>query len=59
MVRCDNPCIRAMAYPVLGWIETMLEESYNERMHLLTFLKLAEPGWFMRLMVLGYASLHI
>ena len=27
-----------------GWIETLLEESYNERMHLLTFLKLAEPG---------------
>ncbi|KAK5727987.1 inducible alternative oxidase 2 [Elasticomyces elasticus] len=36
-----------------GWIETLLEESYNERMHLLTFLKIAEPGWFMRLMVLG------
>ncbi|EKG17769.1 Alternative oxidase [Macrophomina phaseolina MS6] len=36
-----------------GWIETLLEESYNERMHLLTFLKMTEPGWFMRLMVLG------
>ncbi|OAL72234.1 alternative oxidase [Trichophyton violaceum] len=36
-----------------GWIETLLEEAYNERMHLLTFLKLAEPGWFMRFMVLG------
>lgn len=36
-----------------GWIETLLEESYNERMHLLTFLKMAEPGWFMRLMTLG------
>jgi len=34
-------------------IETLLEEAYNERMHLLTFLKMAEPGWFMRLMVLG------
>lgn len=34
-------------------IETLLEEAFNERMHLLTFLKLAEPGWFMRLMVLG------
>ncbi len=34
-------------------IETLLEESYNERMHLLTFLKMAEPGWFMRAMVLG------
>ncbi|GKZ39478.1 alternative oxidase, mitochondrial precursor [Aspergillus brasiliensis] len=36
-----------------GWIETLLEEAYNERMHLLTFLKLAEPSWFMRVMVLG------
>ncbi|KAJ5785167.1 Alternative oxidase [Penicillium pulvis] len=36
-----------------GWIETLLEEAFNERMHLLTFLKIAEPGWFMRLMVLG------
>ncbi|KAK8183086.1 alternative oxidase-domain-containing protein [Phyllosticta capitalensis] len=36
-----------------GWIETLLEESYNERMHLLTFLKMAEPGPFMRLLVLG------
>ncbi|KAI9745324.1 MAG: hypothetical protein M1818_001604 [Claussenomyces sp. TS43310] len=36
-----------------GWIESLLEEAFNERMHLLTFLKMAEPGWFMRLMVLG------
>lgn len=36
-----------------GWMETLLEESYNERMHLLIFLKMAEPGWFMRLAVLG------
>lgn len=36
-----------------GWIETLLEESYNERMHLLTFLKMKEPGLFMRTMVLG------
>jgi ubiquinol oxidase len=34
-------------------IETLLEEAYNERMHLLTFLRMAEPGWFMKLMVLG------
>jgi hypothetical protein len=36
-----------------GWIETLLEEAYNERMHLLTFLKIAEPGIFMRAMILG------
>jgi ubiquinol oxidase len=26
-----------------GWIETLLEESYNERMHLLIFLKVSRP----------------
>lgn len=36
-----------------GWIETLLEEAYNERMHLLTFMKMAEPSIFMRLMVLA------
>ncbi|KAI0482848.1 alternative oxidase [Xylariaceae sp. FL0804] len=35
-----------------GWIETLLEESYNERMHLLTFMKMCQPGWFMRKMIL-------
>jgi ubiquinol oxidase len=34
-------------------IETLLEEGYNERMHLLTFLKLYSPGLFMRTMILG------
>ncbi|WKT52607.1 Alternative oxidase superfamily [Fusarium oxysporum f. sp. vasinfectum] len=36
-----------------GWIETLLEESYNERMHLLTFMKMGEPGWFMKVMIIG------
>ncbi|KAK4163396.1 AOX1 alternative oxidase mitochondrial precursor encoded by the AOX protein [Cladorrhinum sp. PSN259] len=36
-----------------GWIETLLEESYNERMHLLTFMKMCEPGWFMKQMIIG------
>lgn len=31
----------------------MLEEAFNERMHLLTFMKMAEPGWFMKFMILG------
>lgn len=34
-------------------IESLLEESYNERMHLLVFLKMAKPGRFMRFMVLA------
>ncbi|KAA8916250.1 hypothetical protein TRICI_001602 [Trichomonascus ciferrii] len=36
-----------------AWIETLLEEAYNERMHLLTFIKLTRPGWFMKTMILG------
>ncbi|KAF1939591.1 alternative oxidase-like protein [Clathrospora elynae] len=36
-----------------GWIESLLEESYNERMHLLVFLKMQKPGRFMRFMVLA------
>jgi predicted DNA-binding protein len=34
-------------------IELLLNEAYNERMHLLTFLTMAQPGWFMKIMVLG------
>ncbi|KAH0614205.1 uncharacterized protein H6S33_006091 [Morchella sextelata] len=36
-----------------AWIETLLEEAYNERLHLLTFLHFRQPGWFMRMMILG------
>lgn len=31
-----------------GWIHTLLEEAENERMHLLTFVKLRQPGWAFR-----------
>ncbi|CAK7219909.1 inducible alternative oxidase 2 [Sporothrix bragantina] len=41
-----------------GWIESLLEESYNERMHLLTFMKMCEPGWFMKLMILGAQGVY-
>lgn len=34
-------------------IETLLEEAFNERMHLLTFLKLENPGLIMRTLILG------
>eukprot|EP00798_Chlamydomonas_sp_ICE-L_P000086 gene86-3691_t len=37
---------------VAGWIHTLLEEAENERMHLLTFMELRQPGLFMRSMVL-------
>mmetsp|Transcript_6535 Transcript_6535/g.8854 ORF Transcript_6535/g.8854 Transcript_6535/m.8854 type:complete len:328 (+) Transcript_6535:143-1126(+) len=35
-----------------GWIHTLLEEAENERMHLLIFIKLKNPGLFFRSMVL-------
>ncbi len=41
-----------------GWIETLLEESYNERMHLLTFMKMCEPGWFMKMMILAAQGVY-
>ncbi|KAK3312236.1 mitochondrial alternative oxidase [Apodospora peruviana] len=37
--------------PDHGWIKTLLEESYNERMHLLTFLQMYQPSRLMRFMV--------
>jgi ubiquinol oxidase len=35
-----------------GWIHTLLEEAENERMHLMTFVALAQPTWFERGLVL-------
>ena len=35
-----------------GWIHTLLEEAENERMHLLTFLKIKEPGPFFRCVII-------
>ncbi|CCE83974.1 Piso0_004571 [Millerozyma farinosa CBS 7064] len=34
-----------------AWIETLLDEAYNERMHLLTFMKLGKPSWFTKLII--------
>jgi ubiquinol oxidase len=36
-----------------AWMESLLEEAYNERMHLLTFITMKKPGRFMKLMILG------
>ncbi|GAA5881162.1 hypothetical protein JCM16303_004821 [Sporobolomyces ruberrimus] len=36
-----------------GFINTLLQEAENERMHLLTFMKIKQPSAFFRLMVLG------
>lgn len=35
-----------------GWIHTLLEEAENERMHLMTFMHIAQPTGFERLLIL-------
>ena len=34
------------------WIHTLLAEAENERMHLMTFMEIAHPSWFERLIIL-------
>ena len=35
-----------------GWIHTLLDEAENERMHLMTFIQIAQPTWLERLIIL-------
>jgi ubiquinol oxidase len=35
-----------------GWIQTLLDEAQNERMHLMTFISIAKPNWFERALIL-------
>jgi ubiquinol oxidase len=35
-----------------GWIRILLDEAENERMHLMTFIEIAQPNWFERIMIL-------
>lgn len=35
-----------------GWIKTLLDEAANERQHLMTFLHVAQPSWFERLLII-------
>ena len=35
-----------------GWIHTLLDEAENERMHLMTFIGIAQPTWIERLIIL-------
>lgn len=44
-------CLRAMRDD-RGWIRTLMEEAENERMHLMTFVAVAKPSAFERLVVL-------
>ncbi|CAL4884847.1 unnamed protein product [Urochloa decumbens] len=36
-----------------GWIRVLLEEAENERMHLMTFMEVAQPRWYDRALVLA------
>ncbi len=44
-------CLRRMADDG-GWIKTLLDEAENERMHLMTFIAVAQPNAFERFLVL-------
>jgi len=42
-----------------GWIRELLDEAENERMHLMTFIKIAEPSRFERILImLGQAVFY-
>ncbi len=36
-----------------GWIRTLLDEAENERMHLMTFVEIAQPNWFERALIIA------
>ncbi len=36
-----------------GWIRTLLDEAENERMHLMTFVEIAQPNWFERALIVA------
>ncbi|KAL6843783.1 hypothetical protein ACP4OV_026354 [Aristida adscensionis] len=41
-----------------GWIRALLEEAENERMHLMTFLEVAQPRWWERALVLAAQGVY-
>ena len=45
-------CLRRMCDDK-GWIRTLMDEAENERMHLMTFIEVAHPTLFERLVILG------
>ena len=45
-------CLRRMCDDK-GWIRTLMDEAENERMHLMTFVEIARPTLFERLVILG------
>jgi len=49
-------CLRWMVEDQ-GWIRTLLDEAENERMHLMTFVQIAKPNPFERLVILMVQAL--
>jgi ubiquinol oxidase len=45
-------CLRRMCDDK-GWIRTLMDEAENERMHLMTFVEVAQPTSFERLVIIG------
>jgi len=45
-------CLRRMCGDQ-GWIRTLMEEAENERMHLMTFVEIAQPTLFERLVIMA------
>jgi ubiquinol oxidase len=45
-------CLRRMCDDK-GWIRTLMDEAENERMHLMTFVEVAQPTLFERLVIMG------
>jgi ubiquinol oxidase len=44
-------CLRRMVHDE-GWIRTLMDEAENERMHLMTFIEIAKPTSFERIVIL-------
>ena len=42
-----------------GWIRTLIEEAENERMHLMTFIEIAKPTLFERIVILAAQAVFL
>lgn len=51
-------CLRRMRDDQ-GWIRTLMEEAENERMHLMTFIEIAKPTWFERMVILAVQGVFL
>ena len=51
-------CLRRMRDDE-GWIRTLMEEAENERMRLMTFIEIARPTWFERMVILAVQGVFL